>query len=79
MEYIYNGHQCFTVDDFGVVKCWDILSGRLEYELQSKDPLGISDFSSKGFIKVSNDGCWLAAKVQETQSDGDVVYVNLLI
>ena len=77
MEYIYNGNQCFTVDDFGVVKCWDILSGKMEYELQSKDPLGISDFSSKGFIKVSNDGRWLAAKVQETQSDGDVVYVNL--
>lgn len=77
VEYIYNGNQCFTVDNFGVVKCWDILSGRMEYELQSKDPLGISDFSSKGFINVSNDGCWLAAKVQETQSDGDVVYVNL--
>lgn len=77
MEYVYHENQCFTIDDAGIIKCWDILSGKMEYELHSKDPLGITDFSVKGYIKVSRDGHWLAAKVQETQPDGEVVYVNL--
>ena len=77
MEYVYHGNQCFTIDDAGIIKCWDILSGKMEYELHSGDPLGITDFSTKGYIKISRDGHWLAAKVQETQSDGDVAYINL--
>lgn len=77
MECCYHGKRCFTIDSNGVIKCWDMLSGKLEFELQSADPLGISDFSSKGFIKVSHDGRWLAAKVQESCADGIHLYVNL--
>lgn len=77
MEYRYHGKQCFTIDNDGVIKCWDMLSGKLEFELRSADPLGISDFSSKGFMKVSHDGRWLAAKVQESCADGIHLYVNL--
>jgi len=77
MEYCYHGKQCFTIDSDGVIKCWDMLSGKLEFELRSADPLGISDFSSKGFMKVSHDGRWLAAKVQESCDDGIHLYVNL--
>lgn len=77
MEYCYHGKQCFTIDSDGVIKCWDMLSGKLEFELRSADPLGISDFSSKGFMKVSHDGRWLAAKVQESCADGIHLYVNL--
>ena len=77
MEYCYCGKQCFTIDDEGVIKCWDALSGKLEYEMRSGDPLGVSDFSTKGFVKVSHDGRWLAAKVQESCPDGIHLYVNL--
>lgn len=77
LEYCYHGKQCFTIDSDGVIKCWDMLSGKLEFELRSADPLGISDFSSKGFMKVSHDGRWLAAKVQESCADGIHLYVNL--
>lgn len=77
MEYCYCGKQCFTIDDEGVIKCWDALSGKLEYEMRSGDPLGVSDFSTKGFVKVSHDGRWLAAKVQESCPDGIQLYVNL--
>lgn len=77
MEYYYHGKQCFTIDSDGVIKCWDMLSGKLEFELRSADPLGLSDFSSKGFIKVSHNGRWLAAKVQESCADGVHLYVNL--
>lgn len=77
IEYCYHGKQCFTIDIDGVIKCWDTLSGKLEFGLQSADPQGISDFSSKGFMKVSHDGRWLAAKVQEPYADGIHLYVNL--
>lgn len=77
MEYCYHGKQCFTIDSDGVIKCWDMLSGKVEYELRSADPLGISDFSSKGFMKVSHNGRWLGAKVQESCEDGIHLYVNL--
>lgn len=77
MEYCYHGKRCFTIDSDGVIKCWDMLSGKVEYELHSADPLGISDFSSKGFMKVSHDGRWLGAKVQESCEDGIHLYVNL--
>lgn len=77
MEYLYHGKQCFTIDDGGGIKCWDVLSGRLEYELQSADPLGVTDFSGKGFFKISNDGHWLAAKVQETYPGGTHVYIHI--
>ena len=77
MEYIYHEKQCFTIDDGGAIKCWDMLSGRLEYELHSADPLGVTDFSSKGFFKISRNGRWLAAKVQETYDGGIHVYINV--
>lgn len=47
-EYVYNGQHCFTLDGAGVIKCWDILSGCLEYILQSGDPNGASDYSPNG-------------------------------
>lgn len=77
MEYVYHENLCFTIDDAGVIKCWDVRSGKLEYELHSEDPLGVSDFSRKGFTKISNDGHWLATKVQETSPTGVDVYINL--
>ncbi len=77
IEYCYYQKQCFTIDDEGIIKCWDMLSGKLDFELYSADPLGISDFSSKGFMKISCNNHWLAAKVQESHSDGIHMYVNL--
>ncbi len=75
MEYVYYDEHCYTIDDAGIIKCWDVFSGKMEYELHSGNPLGISDFSVKGYIKVSPDGTWLAAKVQETKKDGEDVAV----
>lgn len=77
IEYCYHDKHCFTIDSDGVIKCWDMFSGKLEFELQSADPLGISDFSSKGFMKISHDGRWLATKVQESCADGIHLYVKL--
>ncbi len=77
VEYVYHSNYCFTLDDDGVIKCWDVLSGKMEYELQSEDPLGAYDFSSKGYLKISNDGKFLAVKVQTSTPQGHVVYVNV--
>ena len=77
MEYVYHGKQCFTIDDGGIIKCWDVLSGRLEYELEYANPQGMTDYSRKGYIKISSDGHWLAAKVQEPYEDGTHVYVQV--
>lgn len=77
IEYVYHGDRCFTVDDTGLIKCWDVRSGKLEYELRSDDPLGLNDHSPKGFIKVSLNGCWLAAKEQVSTPDGVFVAINL--
>lgn len=76
-EYVYHNNQCFTLDDDGVIKCWDILSGKLEYELQSGDPLGSYDFSNKGYLKISNDGQFLAVKVQTSTPNEHIVYINV--
>ena len=62
-EYAYNGQYCYTLDNNGTIKCWDILSGCLEYILQSGEPNGISDYSPCGLMKISSDGHWLATKV----------------
>ena len=77
MEYVYSGDQCFTIDDSGIIKCWDVYSGGKEYDLHSDDPLGVSDFTSHGFIKISPDHHWMAVKAQVTREDGDYAYINL--
>lgn len=77
MEYVYYKNYCYTIDDSGIIKCWDIFSGKMEYELKSGNPLGVTDFSAKGYIKISPNGNWLAAKVQETQRDGDVAAIHI--
>lgn len=77
MEYVYQGGHCFTIDNAGLIKCWDVRSGKLEYELKSDDPLGLNDFSPKGFIKISRDERWLATKIQVSLPDGVFVAMNL--
>ncbi len=62
-EYVYSGQHCYTLDGAGTIKCWDILSGCLEYILQSGDPNGVSDYSPNGLMKISPNGHWLSAKV----------------
>lgn len=66
-EYAYSGQHCYTLDMTGTIKCWDILSGCVEYILHSGDPNGITDFSPNGYMKISADGHWLAAKVYNTE------------
>lgn len=78
IDYLYHGNHCFTLDDDGYLKCWDILSGKMEYEYQFPDPTGINDFSSSGFLKISSDGKWLAAKIQESHEDGMMIGIQLL-
>lgn len=77
IEYIYQENHCFTIDNAGEIRCWDVPSGKLEYKLQSGDPGGLYDFSSKGYMKISKDGRWLAAKVQNSTKDGMDIFVNL--
>jgi len=65
-EFAYSGQHCYTLDMAGTIKCWDILSGCVEYILQSGDPNGSMDYAPNGFMKISADGHWLAAKVYNT-------------
>ena len=77
MECVYYYEKCFTIDDTGIIKCWDVLSGRLEGQMRSGDPLGNLDFSRSGYLKVSPDGRWIGAKVQESYPGGTHLFVNL--
>ena len=80
-EYAYSGHHCFTLDDCGIIKCWDIFSGCLEYILQSGAPNGPYDYSPNGLMKISFDGQWLATKVyinNETDHSGCLYVFSLL-
>lgn len=77
LDYVYQNDHCFTLDGDGLIKCWDVLSGKLEFELKSEDPLGMYDYSSKGFLKFSKNGKWLATKVQDTYSKKNSVFVNI--
>lgn len=77
VDFLYHGLQCFTIDMNGQIKCWDILSGKLEYELSSKDPMGIADFSPTGFMKISPDGKYLATKQQESTANGIQISIGL--
>lgn len=69
-EYVYFGQHCYTIDMTGAIKCWDILSGCVEYVLQSGEPNGASDYSPNGYMKISNDGHWLAAKAYHHPNSG---------
>lgn len=73
IDYVYYGMHCFTLDMNGCIKCWDVLSGKQEYELFSKNPTGIADFSPTGFLKISPDGKYLAIK----QQDGIHISISL--
>lgn len=68
-EYAYSGQYCYTLDDTGTIKCWDIFSGCLEYILQSGAPNGQYDYSPDGLMKISSDGKWLAAKVYHNEAN----------
>lgn len=82
VEYLYHGNQCLTIDFNGLIKCWDVRSGKLEYELHSHEPWPIWDaknYPTKGVLKLSNDGRWLSARVQNSlfNDKGTSIYVNL--
>lgn len=77
IEYIYRNGHCYSLDLSGTIKCWDILSGKLEYTLHSESPAGLYDFSSRGFMRISNDGHWLAVKVQPEIPADEGAYVAL--
>lgn len=77
IDFIYHDMRCFTLDMNAQIKCWDVLSGKLEYEFSSKDPMGIADFSPTGFMKISPDGKYLATKQQESSADGIHISIGL--
>lgn len=77
IDHVYSGKYCFTTDDAGELKCWDVISGKLEYTHHSGDPSGRNDFSPANFIRVSRDGKWLAAKVQKSEPEETWFYVNV--
>lgn len=77
IEYLYFDRYCFTLDLAGIIKCWDIISGKLEYELVSGIPVGTTDFSTKGYMKIDRNGRWLGVKVQESLPNGMSLKLNL--
>lgn len=78
IDYLYHDSNCFTLDNDGRLKCWDILSGKMEYEYQFPNPTSINDFSSSGFLKISPDGRWLAAKIQQSHPGNMQFGIQLL-
>lgn len=77
IDTIYLKNNCFTLDDFGCIKCWDILSGKLEYTIYADDPTGIHDLSDTGYMQISPDGKWLATKLQKSTADGLEIGLNI--
>lgn len=70
-EHIYCGNYCYTIDSYGIVKCWDILSGKMEYEIIP--PSNFSHFtdaynSSVRHLKVSKNGKWIALRIHDTNN-----------
>lgn len=78
IEFLYRGRFCYTLDRVGCIKCWDVLSGKLEFELECDDPCGLHDNSPSGFLKLSPDHKWLAAKIQNSTQKGIETGVNLI-
>lgn len=70
IEYLYNGRKCLTLDSSGLIKSWDVRSGKLEHEFYSVSPSGIHDDSPKGFMKLSRSGAYLGVKFQESTATG---------
>lgn len=77
VEYIYYDKKCITIDDSGLIKCWDIVSGKFEYEISSGDPVGNRDNSTKGYMKISRNRRWLGVKVQESLSSGMLIKLHI--
>lgn len=78
IDFLYRAHFCYTIDRVGCIKCWDVHSGKMEYSLQSDDPIGLYDYAAFGFLKLSADRRWLAAKIQNSTQEGIEVGVNLV-
>lgn len=70
IDFLYSGRFCYTIDNAGCVKCWDVHSGRMEYSLQGEDPCGLYDYAASGFLKPSPDRKWLAVKIQNSTENG---------
>lgn len=77
IEFVYHGRLCYTLDRAGCIKCWDVLSGKMEFELEGDDPCGLYDQSPSGFLRLSPDRKWLAAKIQSSTPDGIETGVRL--
>lgn len=78
IDFLYHNRFCYTLDAAGCIKCWDIFSGKIEFELNSDDPCGLYDYSSSGLLKLSPDGKWLAVKIQNSTPEGIEIGVNLI-
>lgn len=70
-EHIYCGDYCYTIDSYGIVKCWDVLSGKMEYEIIP--PSNFSHFtdaynSSVRHLKVSKNGKWIALRIHDANN-----------
>lgn len=78
IDLLYSGRFCYTLDAAGCVKCWDVLSGKMEFELDSVDPCGLYDYSPGGSFKLSPDKKWLAVKIQDPTPKGIEVGVDLI-
>lgn len=77
IEYLYHDYNCFTIDNDGIIKCWDVLSGKEIYSLYVEEPAGISDDSDSGFMKITNDGHYLIVKSQPSNPNSHLA--NLVI
>lgn len=77
IEYAYSSNRCFTIDNDGIVKCWDVDSGRLEKTIESGRTNDGPDYAINGFMKISYDGKWLATKVHEINEKENYLAINL--
>ncbi|MCR5789780.1 MAG: hypothetical protein K6G83_07820, partial [Lachnospiraceae bacterium] len=78
VDFVYNKRFCYTLDGSGTLKCWDVLSGKPEYELDGADPGGLNSYSPDRILKISQNGRWLAVKIQNPTKEGIEIGVELI-
>lgn len=78
IDFLYSGRFCYTIDSAGCVKCWDVHSGKMEYNLQEADSNGLYDYTESRFLKLSSDKKWLAVKIQNSIKYAIQTGVNLI-
>lgn len=76
-DYIYMGDYCYTLDTGNVIKVWDIETGTLLDEYHDNIENGLLDYRPSGYLRVSNNGRWIATMIQPSNPESKGAYILL--